>query len=230
MRLWDRTRERLMRIDPRGIDPRGIVRRAATLLTCRIAPLLQTSPFVTATVSSLALPRELATMMSSAAKGTTQVDPPGVPRMRQKPDPTVTTADGAVCQIRTLSQRRIERQLILANERNNTIVLVPVDAELIQFRDRDYKNARFSVKIENVFSISSSYSLVAKASRGRARSFLCALSTPSALILTAATFGESQPLSLIARRCAAVPFTLLGKDNGIPIGTAPFLIPSSCRI
>lgn len=166
-----------MRIDSRGIDPRGIVQRAATLLTCRIAPLLQTSSFDTATVRSLAFPRELATMMSSAAKGTAQIDASGVPRMRQKPDPTVTTADGAVCEIRMLSQRGIERPLILTNERKNTTILVPVDAELIRFRDRDYKNARFSVKMTNVFSISSSYSLVAKASRGRARSFLCAPST-----------------------------------------------------
>jgi hypothetical protein len=61
--------------------------------------------------------------------------------------------------------------LILTNKRTGAVVLVPILTEREKFPDGYSKTARFSVKMLIVKSMSSSYSLDAKASRGRARIF-----------------------------------------------------------
>jgi hypothetical protein len=61
--------------------------------------------------------------------------------------------------------------LILLNKRTSAVVLVPILAKREEFRDGYHKTERFSVKMPNVMCISSSYSLDANASRGRARIF-----------------------------------------------------------
>jgi len=73
--------------------------------------------------------------------------------------------------MRIFAQHGIQRLLILANKRTGAVVLVPIVAKRKKFRDRDYKNAKFSVKISNVLGMSSSYTLDAKASRCAARIF-----------------------------------------------------------
>ena len=70
-----------------------------------------------------------------------------------------------------IAQDGIQRELILTNKRKDLVVLMPIFAKREKFRDGDNKTERFSVKMLSGFSISSSYSLDAKASRGRARIF-----------------------------------------------------------
>jgi len=110
-------------------------------------------------------------MVPPAAKGTAQVLTACVAGMREEANPAVAAPHRAVLQISTIPQDGIHRQLILTDERKNAIVLVPILAKRENFRDGYRKTARFSVKILIVLDISSSYSLDAKASRGRARIF-----------------------------------------------------------
>jgi hypothetical protein len=77
----------------------------------------------------------------------------------------------AALQIRTIPQDRIEHQFILTNKRTGAVVLVPILTEREKFSDGYSKTARFSDRMLSVMSMSSSYSLDAKASRGRARIF-----------------------------------------------------------
>lgn len=110
-------------------------------------------------------------MMLATTKRTTKVDPLRVPRVSKKSNLTLATVDGTVCQIDRFAQGSIERLLILTNERKCAILLVPIVAKLEEFRDADYKNARFSVTISSVMFKSSSYHVNAYASTGRARIF-----------------------------------------------------------
>ena len=114
---------------------------------------------------------KLATIVQSAAEGTTQIQTPRVARMRQEANPAVAAGHGALSPIRTIAQGRIECQLILTNKRTDAVILVPIFAKRKEFRDGDNKNERFSVTMLSVIGMSSSYSLDAKASRGRARIF-----------------------------------------------------------
>jgi len=107
----------------------------------------------------------------SAAKVTAQIKSVRVAGMRKEANPAVAAPHCAALQISTTPQGRIQRQLILTNKRTGAVVLVPILAERENFRDGYGKIARFSVKMLIVISISSSYSLDAKASRGRARIF-----------------------------------------------------------
>ena len=91
--------------------------------------------------------------------------------MRKEANPAVAAGHGALSPTRTIAQGRIERQLILTNKPTDAVVLVPILAKRKEFRDGDNKNERFSVTMLIVMSMSSSYSLDAKASRGRARIF-----------------------------------------------------------
>jgi len=113
----------------------------------------------------------LATMVLSAAERATEIRATRVTGMRQEADPTVAAANRAVLQIRTIAQDGIQRVLILTNKRIGAVVLMPILAKRENFRDRYDKIARFSVTMLIGFCITSSYSLDAKASRGRARFF-----------------------------------------------------------
>lgn len=110
-------------------------------------------------------------MVLAAAERAAEILAVRVTGMRQETYPAVATANCAVLQIRTIAQDGIERVLILTNKRIGVVVLVPVLAKRENFRDRYNKIARFSVKMLIGFCIPSSYSLDAKASRGRARIF-----------------------------------------------------------
>lgn len=113
-------------------------------------------------------------MMSPAAKGAAEVLAARVARMGQEANPAVAAAYGTGGKIRGLSQDRIESGLMLTNERISVVVLVPIFAKRIKFRDGYSKITRFSVKMLIGFCIASSYSFDAKASRGRARFFYAA--------------------------------------------------------
>jgi hypothetical protein len=115
-------------------------------------------------------------MVLSAAEGAAQIPAAGVARMREKANTAVATSHRAVLQVTAIPQGGVQRQLILPDKQNNPVVLVPIFAKREKFRDGYNKSDRFSVTMLSGFCISSSYSLDAKASRGRARIF-CALKT-----------------------------------------------------
>ena len=111
------------------------------------------------------------TVMFPAAERATQIPPMRVSRMRQEANPTIAAVNRTACQIGTIAQDGIQRQLILTNKWTSAVVLMPIEAKRKDFPDRYDKNARFSVKMRIVFCISSSYSLAANAARGGARIF-----------------------------------------------------------
>ena len=113
----------------------------------------------------------LAMVVLPATKGAAKITAARAARMSEEANPAVATAHGAVLPIRTIAQDGIQRELILTNKRKDLVVLMPILAKREKFRDGDNKTERFSVKMLSGFSISSSYSLDAKASRGRARIF-----------------------------------------------------------
>lgn len=122
-------------------------------------------------VPSAPLIGELATIVLPAAERAAEILPARVARMSKEANPAVAAVYRAVLQIRTIAQDGIQRELILTNKRMSAVGLVPILAKSKNFRDSYSKTARFSVKILIVLSMSSSYSLDAKTSRGRARIF-----------------------------------------------------------
>lgn len=119
------------------------------------------------------------------------------------------------CQIRTIAQDGIERELILTNKRTSAIVLMPIRAKRKEFPGGYDKNARFSVKMLIVLCISSSYSFDANASRCRARIFFA--SAQKTLNRLAQRIHSSTAISLHPP-AQLTPFTtshklLLGKKN-----------------
>ena len=113
----------------------------------------------------------LAAMVLTATERTAEIPPIRIPRMRQKANSTMAAVDRTACQTGMIAQDGIERQLILTNKRTGAVVLMPIRAKRKEFPDGYDKNARFSVKMLIVLDTSSSYSLDANASRGRARIF-----------------------------------------------------------
>jgi len=68
-------------------------------------------------------------MVLSAAEGTAKILPPGIPRMRQKPDPAMAAVRDALLKMRMRRQHRLECHLILLNKRLGAIILVPILAK-----------------------------------------------------------------------------------------------------
>jgi hypothetical protein len=108
-------------------------------------------------------------MVLPAAERTAEIPATRVAGMREETHPAVAAAHRAVPQLRTVPQDGVQGELILTNERPGAVVLMPILAKNKKFRDGYGKIARFSVTMLIVFGISSSYSLDAIASRGRAR-------------------------------------------------------------
>ena len=154
---------------------RRITRRGLAGLDacCNVELFLLRSAGVGVTVLLAPLVATLPAAVRSAAKGTAEIKSIRIAWMRKEANPAVAAPHCAALQIRTTAQGRIQRQLILTNKRTGAVVLMPILAKREDFRDGYSKTARFSVKMLIGFSISSSYSLDAKASRGRAR-FFCA--------------------------------------------------------
>ena len=98
--------------------------------------------------------------------------------MSEEADPAVTTAHQAPAQFGMDPQNRPQRDLILTNQRPGRIVPVPVGAKLVNLFQAYEKKARFCVIMRIVFSMSSSYRIDAKSSRGRARIFSFFLNFP----------------------------------------------------
>jgi hypothetical protein len=92
--------------------------------------------------------------------------------MSDKANPAVATAHQAAAHCGEVPQNRPQRDLILTNKRPGRIVPVPVGTKLVNLFQAYDKKARFCVIMRIVLSMSSSYRLDAKSSRGRARIFL----------------------------------------------------------
>jgi hypothetical protein len=107
-------------------------------------------------------------MMLSTTEGAAKIPSAHIAGMNEEPDPTVAAARRAMPQSRMTPKDRVQRDLVLSNKRVDAVVLVPVLAKRKMFREGYNKTAKFSVIILNCLCISSSYSLDAKASRGRA--------------------------------------------------------------
>ena len=113
----------------------------------------------------------LATMVLPTTERAAEIPPLRVAGMREEANGAVAAVHRAVPQLRTLPQNGVQSELILTNERLGAIVLVPILAKSKNFRDGYSKRDRLSVKMLIVLCMSSSYSLDASASRGRARIF-----------------------------------------------------------
>jgi hypothetical protein len=68
----------------------------------------------------------LAAVVLSATERAAEISPIRVARMRQKAYSAMTAVNRTACQIRTIAQDSIERQLILTNKRVGAVVLVPI--------------------------------------------------------------------------------------------------------
>ena len=123
------------------------------------------------------LVRSLAATVLPAAERTVKISSIRVPRVCQEANGTVAAVNRTACQTGMIAQDRIERELILTNKRTGAVVLVPIRAKRKEFPDRYDKNARFSVRMLIVLCMSSSYSLDANASRGRAGIFYASAET-----------------------------------------------------
>jgi hypothetical protein len=113
----------------------------------------------------------LATLVPTATEFAEKILPIRIPRMRQEANSTVAAQDRTACQTGMIAQDGIQRKLILTNKRTDAVVLMPVLAKREKFPDGYDKNAKFSVRMLIRFCMSSSYSLDANASSGRARIF-----------------------------------------------------------
>ena len=110
-------------------------------------------------------------MVLTATKRTAEIPPIRISRMRQEANATVAAGDRTACQTGMIAQDGIQRELILTNKRMDAGVLMPIRAKREKFPDGYDKNAKFSVRMLIRFCMSSSYSLDANASSGRARIF-----------------------------------------------------------
>ena len=156
--------------------------------------------------------------------------------MREKADPAVATAHQAPAQFGMVPQNRPQRDLILTNKRSGLIVPVPVWPKSVNLLEGYEKKARFCVIMRIVFSMSSSYLLNAKSSRGGARIF-CAparkIKTPIPPIRPSVlryAFLLLRPIHSASLRAFSQLKRLLGKKNRHDKSwpkTQPFLLPSS---
>lgn len=141
------------------------------LAALAVKMFLVLSPLGRLIVSSAPLVAALATMVFPTAERAAKIPAARVAGMREEANPALAAAHRAVLQLGTLSQDGVQGELILTNERLVAVVLAPILAKSKRFRDGYGKSDRLSVKMLILSCISSSYSLDANASRGRARIF-----------------------------------------------------------
>ena len=213
-----------------GRGRRGVMARGLRgLEACRRVELfLIRSPLVRLIVLPAPRVAALATMVLSTTKRAAEILSTSIPRMREETNPAMATGNRTVFQIGTITQDGIERELILTNKRKSAIVLMPVLAKRENFGDGYDKNAKFSVKMLIVLSISSSYELDAKASRCRARIFLrlgpTQLSLTDTIDQHATNRRPAQPILPTRHQPKRLP---TWKTSKSPTATRPFLFPSS---
>jgi hypothetical protein len=151
---------------------RGTAGRAGPELSAAIKPFLLPPPGARSIVRRAAPVGVLLAVVLPAAEWTAQVPPPGIARMRKKPNPAVCAVGHATPKRRMCLQNRVQRGLVVPNKRPGAVVPVPIRAKREKWLDGYGKKARFSAIIENVLCTPSSYLIGANASSGRARFFV----------------------------------------------------------
>ncbi len=164
-------RRRWFEIRRREIRRRG-GRRERLALAAGVAAFLRPSSVRRAVVRGAPLVGALPAAVLSATERTTQVPPACVAGMREKANPAVLAVNNALLKSGMGLQNRIQRRLILPDNRLGAIVLMPIHLEREKLLDGDDKKARLSVIIPIELDTPSSYPIDAKASRSRARFFL----------------------------------------------------------
>jgi hypothetical protein len=139
-------------------------------------------------------------VMTSATERATQIAPTGVTRMCQEPNPAVDAVDGTATELRIRRQHRVQRGLVLPNERISAIILVPIRAKRENLLDADNKKARLSITIGGALYTLPSYRPGAPAPRGRTGIFV-ALTKKSG---TASRSNGTPPTG--CRKITACPF------------------------
>jgi len=97
-----------------------------TQTAARIEPLLQPSTGGSVVVGSTALVAALSAMVLPAAKGAPQVPATRVAGMREEPNPAMNTGRDTPLEMGMGRDYRVQRDLILPDQRLGAIVLVPV--------------------------------------------------------------------------------------------------------
>jgi len=138
-----------------GIGRRRVAGGGRLALTVVIETLLLRLAGVRPIVRRAPLAGTLPTMVLPAAERTTQVPPPGVPGMREKPDPAVPTVGYATQKLGMRSQHCVQRRLIVPDNRPGAILLVPIRAKREKLLDGDGKKARLSATISIVLCTTS---------------------------------------------------------------------------
>lgn len=150
----------------------GTVGLAGLELAAAVEPFLLAFPGGRSIVRRATPVGTLSAVVFSAAEQTPQVPPPGVARMREKPNPAVRAVGHATPKRGMCLQNRVQRGLVVPNKRSGAVLLMPIRAKREKSLDGYGKKARFSAIIENVLCTPSSYLIGANASSGRARFFV----------------------------------------------------------
>jgi hypothetical protein len=91
-------------------------------------------------------------MVLTATEWATQIATTLVPRMSQKANPAVNALGRTAPQLRIELEHRVERRLILPDQRLGAIVPVPIRAKREKLLDPDGKKARLSLECETSFA------------------------------------------------------------------------------
>jgi len=200
----------------------------AELAALVVVSLLVLAALVRSIMLLAALVGLLPAVVRPASKGAAQVLSPRIPWMGEEANPAMTTVNRTSFQIGMTAQDGIQRELILTNKRKRSIVLMPILAKRENFGDGYDKNAKFSVMMLIESCISSSYELDAKASRCRARIFLCLGPTQQSLTDTidqhATSRRPARPILPTRHQPERLP---TWKTSKSPAATQPFLFSSS---
>ena len=169
-------------------------------------------------------------MEFAATEFTVKIFPTGISRMRQETNPTTVATDCTDYQTARSAQNGIQRQLILTNKRTDAVLPMPFSGFRKEMLDGYDKNARFSVRIASVVSMSPSYLLDAQASSGRAGIFL-SISTTERRAVRPTDLSAKTPLGPPAcpgDAVSPVPANaLLGKKNRQPAKQIPRRAPTT---
>jgi hypothetical protein len=230
-----------LEMDRLGIDGLGVTRRCIvprSLLGRTTSPtvehFLQHVSVRFLVVSLASPPSTLSSLVLSTTEGTMEILSLGVAPMSEKANPAMPTAGGAEPLGKEL-QDGVDGVLILLNERDRAILLMPIRAKRETFRQGDNKKARFSVRISNGMSISSSYPLEVNTSRSGTRIFYAwyrpmGLTVESNLQVAPSLHSSAIDTAYPTGSRQLYPTELLGKERRAARTRHRFFFPSSGAI
>jgi hypothetical protein len=117
-------------------------------------------------IGDTALRGRLPTMGLSAAEQTTQIAPAGIASMSGEKDTAMPTARQADGQVRLGSEDRPQEDVILQDQGGYVSPSIPAPPKLEILRDPDCKKPKLSPRVLMLNSMSSSYLIATKVSRG----------------------------------------------------------------